>query len=299
MSEANANTLYRDYAGKPDSWKTIASRLEVEGMFNVNSTSVTAWRALLGHARNHKVPYIKETGGSWNIDLASKVDYPVSRFSIAGDSEATSQGSSGAFPEAAQFAGYRLLDDKMLDALAEEIVKQVRVRGPFLSLAEFINRQLSAGEPALAGALQAALDQIAKSTTTNPYAVITSVISRPSLPNPVAAGSAEYKFPNAAAGFSTYGLPGWTRQADVLRPLAPILTARDDTFTIRAYGDSRDAKGRIQARAVCEAVVRRTREYVDPGDLAEITTLPTQPANKVFGRRFEIVSMRWLGQAEL
>ena len=125
------------------------------------------------------------------------------------------------------------------------------------------------------------------------------MISRPSLANPVAAGSAEYKFPAAAVGYSTYGLPGWTRQADVLRPLAPILTARDDTFTIRAYGDARDAKGKVLATAVCEAVVCRTREYVDPADLAEITTLPTRAANKLFGRRFQVISMRWLSQAEL
>ena len=299
LSDANATTLYRNYASKADSWKTIASRLEVEGMFNVNSTSVTAWRALLGHARNQKIPYIKESAGSWSVDLSGETDYAATRFSIAGDSEASSQGSSGAFPEAAEFAGYRLLDEKMLDALAEEIVKQVRLRGPFLSLAEFVNRQLSSGDPAVAGALQAALDEIAKATATNPYAVITSVISRPSLANPVAAGSAEYKFPAAAVGYSTYGLPGWTRQADVLRPLAPILTARDDTFTIRAYGDARDAKGKVLATAVCEAVVCRTREYVDPADLAEITTLPTRAANKLFGRRFQVISMRWLSQAEL
>jgi hypothetical protein len=299
LSDANATTLYRNHASKADSWKTIASRLEVEGMFNVNSTSVTAWRALLGHARNQKIPYIKESAGSWGVDLSGETDYAATRFSIAGDSEASSQGSSGAFPEAAEFAGYRLLDEKMLDALAEEIVKQVRLRGPFLSLAEFVNRQLSSGDPAVAGALQAALDEIAKASATNPYAVITSVISRPSLANPVAAGSAEYKFPAAAVGYSTYGLPGWTRQADVLRPLAPILTARDDTFTIRAYGDARDAKGKVLATAVCEAVVCRTREYVDPTDLAEITTLPTRAANKLFGRRFQVISMRWLSQAEL
>ncbi len=298
-SDANATTLYRNYAAKSDSWKTIASRLEVEGMFNVNSTSVTAWRALLGHARNQKVPYIKELGTSWSVDTSSQTDYPVSRFSIAGDVEAREQGSSGAFPEAAEFAGYRKLDEKMLDALATEVVHQIRLRGPFLSLSEFVNRQLSSGSPALAGTIQAALDEIAKSATTNPYAVITSVISRPSLAVPASAGDAEYRFPAAAVGYSTYGLPGWTRQADVLRPLAPILTARDDTFTIRAYGDSRDAKGKIQATAVCEAVVRRTRDFLDPADLADITTLPTKSVNKTFGRRYDLVSFRWLAADEI
>ena len=125
------------------------------------------------------------------------------------------------------------------------------------------------------------------------------MISRVSSDDPAPAGSAEYKFPAAAVGQSTYGLPGWTRQADVLRPLAPILTARDDTFTIRTYGDARDRSGKIKSTAICEAVVRRTRDYVDPSDLAEITTLPTKAANKNFGRRFELVSFRWLNEAEL
>ena len=111
--------------------------------------------------------------------------------------------------------------------------------------------------------------------------------------------SAEYKFPDAAVGQATYGLPGWTRQADVLRALAPIMTARDDTFTIRAYGDARDKSGNITARATCEAVVRRTAEYLDPADLPELTGTPTRPINQAFGRRFQLVSFRWLSPAEL
>ena len=298
-STSNANTLYNNYAAKSDSWKTIASRLEVEGMFNVNSTSVTAWRALLGHARNQKVPFMKDSGVAWSVDLSNSSDYPFSRFSIAGDSEAKSAGSSGAFPGATEFSGYRILDEKLLDALATEIVKQVRLRGPFLSLSEFINRQLSSGDLALAGTIQAALNAIAKSTSTNPYAGIVAANNNLSSANPASAGDAEYKFPDAAVGQATYGLPGWTRQADVLRALAPIMTARDDTFTIRAYGDARDKSGNITARATCEAVVRRTAEYLDPADLPELTGTPTRPINQAFGRRFQLVSFRWLSPAEL
>jgi hypothetical protein len=296
---AGANSLYSKNISPSNSWRTIASRLEVEGMFNVNSTSVTAWRALLGHARDQKVPYIREAGTSWSVDTSGKSDYPFSRFSVAGDVEARSQGTSGAFPEAAEFAGYRVLDEKLLDALATEIVRQVRMRGPFLSLAEFVNRQLSSGDLALAGTLQAALNEIAKTPATNPYANIESVISRPSLASPPSARDAEYKFPGAAVGQSTYGLPGWTRQADILRPLAPILNARDDTFTIRAYGDARDSAGKVIATATCEAVIRRSRDYIDPADSAETLGNPVRLVNQTFGRRYQILSFRWLNPAEV
>ena len=113
------------------------------------------------------------------------------------------------------------------------------------------------------------------------------------------ANLAEYQFPAAAASKIAYGLPGWTRQADVLRPLAPVLSARDDTFKIRGYGDARDAQGKILARAVCEATVRRTRDYVDPGDLPDITTPPTKAVNKTFGRRFQIIAFQWLAPNEV
>ncbi len=295
---AATTRLYNAHVKPVDSWLTIASRLEVEGMFNVNSTSVTAWRALLGHARGQRVPHVREAGTSWSLDLSGPSDHVLGRFTIAGDSEAGTPGSSGDFPEATEFAGYRTVDDDLVDELAEEVVEQVRARGPFLSLAEFVNRQLSSGELALAGTIQAALNQLAQHSATNPFAAI-EALSTTAVAVPERPAEAEYQFPAAAAGKSAYGLPGWTRQADVLRPLAPILSARDDTFTIRAYGDARDGAGRITARAVAEAVVRRTRDFVDPRDAADAVTGPTRPPNRAFGRHFELVSFRWLAPEEV
>ena len=52
-------------------------------------------------------------------------------------------------------------------------------------------------------------------------------------------------------------------------------------------------------RAVCEAVVRRTREYVDSAEAADLATRPKSAVNKAFGRRFEIVSFRWLNPSEI
>ena len=117
-----------------------------------------------------------------------------------------------------------------------------------------------------------------------------------------------YSFAQAAEGFRYFGLPGWTRQADILRPLAPILSARDDTFVIRAYGDARDASGTIvKARAVCEVTVRRSRNFVNPVNDSAFSTLsesggtlaPKSAENERFGRRFEVVSFRWLAPEDV
>lgn len=295
-SAADAEARYQEHVQPVDSWKTIASRLEVEGMFNVNSTSVRAWRALLGHARNQKIPYLNDNGTS---RLSAPTDHAFSRGGIAGDVQAgITKPATYAF--ATEFTGYRVLDDAMLDMLAEEVVKQVRLRGPFLSLAEFVNRRLTANaserELALSGAIQAALNALEDNSSLNPMRELQNE-SNPSIANPV--GVHDYQFPQAAVGHSSYGLPGWIRQADILRPLAPVLSARDDTFTIRAYGDSRDANGNVVARAWCEAVVRRTKDFVDRSESADLTGVPSIAANQSFGRRFEVISFRWLNANEI
>lgn len=303
--QADPDSSFEKHLAAPDSWKTIASRLEVQGMFNVNSTSEKAWRVLLGHSRNQRTAYLD---GNGNPKLSGRADHSFSRFSVAGDVEARQSGTSGAKADSAEYAGYRQLSPQQLDFLAKEMVKQVRLRGPFLSLSEFVNRQLSSNQNlALAGAIQTALNNLASSSL-DPFRTLkinlTPETSNVSVANLSDSG---YQFPMAAEGYNLYGIPGWTRQADVLRPLAPILSVRDDTFTIRAYGDVRDATGKIIASAICEATVRRTRNFVDPSDdsatadLSNTSGAVTQKraVNQTFGRRFEIVSFRWLSPSEI
>jgi hypothetical protein len=299
LSNADAAAVFDKNFMSNDGWQRVASRLEVEGMFNVNSTSVTAWRALLGHARNHKIPYITESNTKWPIKLSQKTDHAFSRFTIAGDVEAGKRGTAGAFPDSSEFSGYRVFSKDTLDALAEEIVVQVRRRGPFLSLSEFINRQLGSGDLALAGAIQTALNNLSDSAY-SPYKVLQDLSDDAGVAPDQELADAGYQFPEAAQGKSSYGLPGWTRQADILRPLAPILTARDDTFTIRAYGETKDADGNVTARAWCEAVVQRVPDYLDLKDDSHIKqTELTSNANKTFGRQLRIVSFRWLNDSEI
>ena len=84
---------------------------------------------------------------------------------------------------------------------------------------------------------------------------------------------------------------------------------RGDTFVIRTYGEAQDANGKVIARAYAEAVVQRVPEYVDPVDRPSVNayniTLPApvtstaSAANKTFGRRINVVSVRWLSTHEI
>ncbi|MFT3990027.1 MAG: hypothetical protein QM680_01330 [Luteolibacter sp.] len=289
QAQRGSDDLYDKYVEPEDSWRKVASLIEVQGMFNVNSTSVEAWKALLGHARDQEIPYYK---GS-EVSLDSEKDHAVTRYSVAGDvaADSSSQGvAKNGRSNATQYTGYRVLTDAMIEELAEKIVAQIRQRGPFLSLSEFVNRQLSSDKNlAIAGAIQTALNDMEQTINGGVDATETNPVSKDS----------GYKFLEAARGSSAHGMPGWLRQADLLRPLAPILSARDDTFTIRTYGDARDASGKILATAYCEAVVTRTRNYCDPSETADLVDPPKSEINKLYGRKFEIVSFRWLSKSEI
>ena len=95
--------------------------------------------------------------------------------------------------------------------------------------------------------------------------------------------------------------PKMITQADLLSTLGPQLSARSDTFTIRAYGETRNpATGETGARAWCEAVVQRTPDYVG-GEAPETAPadLPAASLSRTLGRQFRIVSFRWLGPDDI
>jgi hypothetical protein len=280
-----------------DAWRDIASELEVEGMFNVNSTSVLAWSSLLRQLRNTEVPTINYSGGAWSVqlDTVSGGETPSTRTTVTG----TSNFDIGNNP---QLGSFRRISDSQITAIAEEIVNQVKLRGPFLSLSEFVNRQLVVDdiELARAGAIEAALLTLSEeaSTSRNPNQEIQNIFS-----TKTDTDQSRQSFPEADEGYTAYGYPGWVRQADLLRPLAPILSVRDDTFVIRTYGEHKDPiSGDALSQAWCEAIVQRKADYVDSSDdksiLPSATTLSSS-ANARFGRRFEIVSFRWLSQDEI
>lgn len=287
---ADADDAADDLMNDMNSWHDVASKLEVNGMFNVNSTSVEAWAALLGHMNGGDVPYISKFNDDWSVLLDSGSDHPVSRTTVAGDPSANPD------PAIHQVGTHKRLSQNQIEGLATEIVDQVKQRGPFLSLSEFVNRRLTTDvELSRAGAIEAALIELGKGSQ-NPNSDIEANFD-------VVVSEESHAFPEAAEGNVSYGVPGWVRQADVLRPIAPVLSARDDTFVIRAYGERKNPiTGKTRARAWCEAVVQRRADYVDTVDASTVlpsdTTLNSD-VNKRFGRRFHIVAFRWLSPEEV
>ena len=119
----------------------------IDGAFNVNSTDKNAWKALL--AANKKLQHPAGGDPAGSLVPRSLEQLSASRTPPSG-------------VEDDSFAGYRRLTDEQIDALATEIVRQVRLRGPFVSYSQFVNRTLVdlKKDPALgrSGALQSALD---------------------------------------------------------------------------------------------------------------------------------------------
>lgn len=281
-------------------FQTVASLLEVDGMFNINSVSVDAWRAVLRQNRDVEVPYFSASG---SVTTESSDNPAFPRTTVASDVSTDGNSVTGGNANSARVGGYPALTDTQIDALAEEIVTQVRERGPFLSLAEFVNRQLNQSntDAAMAGTIQRALDVLAESSSRSENPFYDLIQAGESVPSNIP-GETDYKFPEAALGSTNFGVPGWVRQADILRPLAPVMSARDDTFTIRAFGDSRSPSGAVIARAWCELVVQRTASYVDETDNAHVVPQSSEmnsDVNRLFGRRYQLVSFRWLNEDEV
>ncbi|WP_035604928.1 hypothetical protein [Haloferula sp. BvORR071] len=318
--------------------KLAAAHLMIDGSFNVNCTRKEAWKALLSGSKHLKHP---ADGTSTSGDAL----YPRS----------LEQTSSAASPPTGEmedsFAGFRRLNDAQLDALATEITRQVRMRGPFVSLSQFVNRAIAdiTRNKVLsrAGALQVALDEsganISVTGAKNVFKNISVTEDRVNLQangsaprgdldgsrafsmnetnpsEPVWATTSKDLNPGALAGiladrpmltnpsfrseqgFRSTGIPGWVTQADLLQVIGPALAARSDTFRVRAYGEATDpVTGAPIARAWCEAIVQRMPEYIDGSDA--VGDLPAQLDSKVnqnFGRRFSIISFKWLSSNEI
>ena len=268
--------------------RNVASLIRVDGLFNVNSTSVEAWKAMLGSLKDRQIVVRDETGAE---SIVSDEGTPVANLRSPHNMLVDGNGSLDV-KEPGQWVGRRSLSEEEIDSLAQAIVREVRKRGPFLSLADFVNRRPGNDEElARSGAIQSALDsrevKINDGFRGSGREVGSGVASR-------------FAFPEAEEGPAGYGAPGVVKQADILTPIAPVLSARSDSFIIRAYGESVDREGKVLARAWCEATVERDKQFIDSSDAPEtaLTSLRAE-VNESFGRRYQMTSFRWLHPEEI
>ena len=265
-----------------DGWLVAAAHMMVKGGFNVNSTSTDAWIAVLSALREADLQ--TATGA----ESATSVPFPRVRRPAEGMID-----EAPVLSAQRRWQGYRQLTDLQIKDLATRIVEEVRNRGPFLSMSEFVNRRLgpASDERTLRGAVQAAIDL---ADVNSPLANDGLVLGAGNM------GAHSFPAPTAAYGPNTVHAPGSLSQGDVLSAIGSHITVRGDTFSIRCYGDATDKKsGKILARAWCEAVVQRLPEFADSSDAPEKETAGLKPANARFGRRFEILSFRWLASEEI
>lgn len=259
-----------------------AEHLLVEGAFNINSTSLNAWRSVLGGLSiRQEVPgenfnpgggpgeWIYAAGGASGIPLTSAVfRFPQTAHLL--NSPYLNQTGFMSSSNSAYMQGVRELSEDQIYALAYEIVELLRnpptgIQTPFLSLKDFVD----------SGILHLAIENCdlgnGQIGISNPISPADAIIN----------GS----IPKYSAAFVT--------QADLITLLAPFMAARSDTFIIRAYGDSHNpATGQTIATAYCEAIVQRVPATLDPTDD------PVFPTGN-FGRRYEVVYFRWMTPNEL
>ena len=269
----------------------VAANLLMCGSFNVNSTSIQAWKAFLAGAHGTKIA-IARPGSGISLEITDGV--PVSRTT-------TPNGGKNDL-----WSGYRELDDTELTKLSEEIVKQVRLRGPFLSISDFVNRRLKNDATGEGGALQTAIRNAGLNDSFI-AAIDTSTFTRA---NSQSGNNTNYPFPQQAVGPIAQGAaPGFIQQGDLLQTIAPALTVRGDTFLIRGYGEARSkTSGEVTARAWCEVTLQRTPRYLEHTyDVNAINADQPWTAtaelksniNRMFGRRFTVISFRWLNDHEI
>jgi hypothetical protein len=272
---APASTLKNDLLG-PQGCLRLAAHLQVDGAFNINSTSEKAWIGILSGMKDLPLELAEDPKSAAKTQSSS----------LAQGNIAYSRFRNPVGTENNPWLGFRSLTDTQVEELARKLVLQVRKRGPFLSLGEFVNRRIENSNLGLKGAVQAAIDEAGFNS-----ASLYDTFDTTGFPS-------EGKS-NISPNNTGVGIPGYLTQADVLQSIAPVMTVRSDTFTIRGYGEAKDSSGKVLVTSWCEAVVQRTPEFVDASDSPHTAIAGLNQTNQTFGRKFTLVSFRYLAGSEL
>ncbi len=276
---ANPNTLGNEnpwlVAADPDLAESAdllgpnaAEFLHIDGAFNVNSTSINAWRAILSQSTRDREVWSHPINSSPPNRLlldryfarlpsgALQLTPGLTEDGIGDPS--TTQGRREALRH-----GYRTLatseGQDQLHQLAFLIVDRIKDRGrPFGTLAEFIN----------SGILQEAIDEVGPQINDTSLEILEV--------SPLNENRTGYE-------------PTALQQTDLVAHLAPLMAVRSDTFRIRVNANAVSEVDDEQiSGASLEAIVQR-----EIAPLADLSA-GSNPALSVFGRRFKVLSFSWL-----
>ncbi|MFC4992218.1 hypothetical protein [Rubritalea tangerina] len=300
------NGRMRVVNGLQDKLQSIdsAEYLRLLGGFNINSTSVPAWEMVLssslgvaGDGEHVSFSAYREFEDSKRLHEMDDID------AAAGDIRVT-------------------LTQSEIELLAQAVVREVKRRGPFPSVAAFVNRTNRLGDllreevnegvarghvedVRYAGAIQSAIDAASLNKNVDGGNEVSS--------SDFVNDTRFYPGVGAVRKATSSHLPGSVKQSDILQQIDPMITARGDTFVIRTVGVSRDESGRVLAKAACEAVVQRGVDYLDAsqspaeepyaleGGASGSKEFKEQlsASNKKFGRAFKVVDFKWLASSEV
>jgi hypothetical protein len=316
------NLFWKDSPAAPSKLTGLNSEnsaqyLLVKDAFNVNSTSVAAWRALLGGSlptlADRELAAPNGDDYAWNSpDLSANWRYydgtntvatqrlrnaffrypqtgPDLGINYANWTIDLSNASANVRRRAAYRVGIRELSNGQVDELAWHVVEAIKTRGrPYESLTQFVDL----------GVIQDAIDAV-------------GTVVAPPYP-----GTANSRINVLAGNPLPEASPSFLSQGDILELIGHRLFARSDTFTIRVYGDvteptvftvgsaSNHEIPKVISRVWLEATVQRMPVKHPTADDPQNNMTPTTPTGATselgnFGRQFRILNMRWLRPDEI
>ncbi|MFT5826746.1 MAG: hypothetical protein ACI8ZW_002260 [Yoonia sp.] len=263
--------------------RTPAETLMVAKRFNINSTSVTAWKTALASLRINDFEYLNYTEDDTSDLSALSVGNIARAGSFARYSHSleetyeapkTPRLESGdpVAPSSFYRLGARQFDPSTFKALAQEIVDKIKERGrPFKTMEAFLSPESGSNQSLIESAIESVLADGQPQQWDHSWET-TGV-----------------RGDNSDVYDIDHFSPGFLTQADVISAIGPMLAPRSDTFRIRARGTSLNAVGKELGSATIEAILQRVPEPA------------SNPINNTSGetRRFIVLSTRWLSDDEL
>lgn len=280
---ANFVTWQNESSNDVDTSKELAKTLMVANRFNINSTSVTAWKAVLASLRLNDFEYL-----DYPEDDTSDLDaLTISNDSRGGTFARFSHslketyeapqtplldGVNPVAPSAFYRHGARRFDKNEFESLAQAIVDRIKLRGtPFVSMESFLSADTGQDQSLIEQAIATVFAPSGKQQWDHQWE------------------TEGIRGPAADTINIDHFSPGFLTQADIMTAIGPMLAPRSDTFKIRARGESFSSQGIAIGSATIEATLQRIPQAVGS----------TVAINQSTERKLKLISLRWLSDDEL